>query len=340
MINKVPRRLFNFISFIVSRRNIIFQEDQSPRCSGVGVPHGGVLSLLLFNLTLREIHKHLPANIRLLQIADDILIYCRSEDVNEALGSLKVAYENLSNWLISLGLFQAPEKSQLCIFHRKSFDPSDWSIELDGNRIAATGTMLYLGILLDSRLSWSYYIIVSRPASAVNVMRMLARVSGGTNPETLLLVHKCLVRATLEWGAILFAGAAKYLLKKLDTQQYASLRVILGCMKSIPTPILLAESNDLALRMRREELLYRNAIRIGSWKNNPVVPRIKLIHEKGNSRSQFPKYAKNIPLVTHLFPKVDLLDQGKHSKRPIYFDYEWVTIETDLGGICNREVGL
>lgn len=91
---RVLARLINFVAFVIVSRNIVFQESLGSRCYRVGVPQGGVLSLLLFNLALREIHKHLPANVRLLQFADDILLYCRSEDINEALSSLEVAYGN------------------------------------------------------------------------------------------------------------------------------------------------------------------------------------------------------------------------------------------------------
>lgn len=215
---------------------------------------GGVLSPLHFNLALKEIHKYLPPEVSLLQFADDILFYCRSEDVNEALSILEGAYRCLSAWLQSLGLSLAPEKSQLCVFDRRSDFNPDLSIELEGNSIANSRTLLYLGIPLDTRLSWEDHIdfIISKAAACVNVLRMLARASGGTCPETVLLVYKGLTRAILEWGAILFAGAAKNQLKRLDTQQYASLRIILGCMRSTPIPIILVEAKGNFIVEKRD----------------------------------------------------------------------------------------
>lgn len=107
---------------------------------------------MLFNLALRKIHRHLSANVRLLQFADDILQYYRSEDLNEALSCLEVAYNNLSAWLKTLGLILAPEKMQLCIFDTRLLVISDWIIELEGRIILSFGIILYLGVKLDFKI--------------------------------------------------------------------------------------------------------------------------------------------------------------------------------------------
>lgn len=85
-------------------------------------------------------------------------------------------------------------------------------------------------------------------------MRALAGVSWEANPEALLMVHKGLVRAHLEWDAILFAGARGTLTQKLDIVQYSSLRAALGCIRTTPIPLLLSEANEFPLALRRTYL--------------------------------------------------------------------------------------
>lgn len=155
-------------------------------------------------------------------------------------------------------------------------------------------------------------------------------VSGVTNPETILSVHRGLIRAILEWGAILYSGAAKKILNRLDTQLYVSLRLAMGLMKSTPTSILLAESGEATLSIRREAALYRNAIRLTSWFDNPVYPRIKMLKEKAISNSYLPKYVRETALVTHIGPIGEIFERVRKPKRSSYFDHSWVNIGTDL----------
>ena len=77
----LPGRLINFISFLTAKRKLFFSaEDTSHRVCGVGVPQGGVLSPILFNLHLRLLNGYLPPDVRAAMYADDLLLYVRGSD--------------------------------------------------------------------------------------------------------------------------------------------------------------------------------------------------------------------------------------------------------------------
>lgn len=95
-------------------------------------------------------------------------------------------------------------------------------------------------------------------------MRVLARVSWGINPEIRLVVYKGLIRSHLEWASTLFAEASQVILKKLDVIQHGALRVVLGCMSTTSTPVLLSEAKERPLNFGRQFLMNRNAIRLSS----------------------------------------------------------------------------
>lgn len=68
----VPVRLLYLVSFLVGKRNLFHSSyGGNPRACGIGVPQGGFLSPLLFNLTLRELGQDLPTGVK---VADDLLI--------------------------------------------------------------------------------------------------------------------------------------------------------------------------------------------------------------------------------------------------------------------------
>ena len=112
----LPGRLINFISFLTAKCNLFFSaSDTSPRVFGVGVPQGGVLSPILFNLHLRLLNKYLPSDVRAAMYADDLLLYVRgvTPSLNAvcALGILESAVNSLTSWLGDLGLSISPSKS-------------------------------------------------------------------------------------------------------------------------------------------------------------------------------------------------------------------------------------
>ena len=204
--------MINFVSFLTAKRNLFFSaSDGSPSVCGVGVPQGGILSPILFNLHLRLLNEHLPPDVRAAMYADDLLLYVRGSDAVRALGLLESAVESLTPWLGGLGLSISLPKSQLCVFSRARRGLGDVSIRIGDLTISCQPSLKYLGVVMDARLTWVPHIkyIANKATRATNVLRVIARVSLGANTALLLTVYRNLVRAYLEWGAPLFRCASK-----------------------------------------------------------------------------------------------------------------------------------
>lgn len=229
--------ILNFINFITSSRNLHFStQDRNPQATYVGLPQGGVLSPLLYNIYTSSILKHIGPNTKTTIYVDDIFLYTTCHTVQEGLAELQHSIQLLSNWLKSIGLIISIPKCKLCLFTKAQTEYNNISLEVNGVLIPCQQEIEYLGITFDSRLNWRKHIgkIVEKAAKAINTLKALARVSRGASSESLLLVFKGLIRAYLEWGSVLFMEAAQYLLKVLDAQQFKALRIILGCMSSTP----------------------------------------------------------------------------------------------------------
>lgn len=123
------------------------------------------------------------------------------------------------------GLNFSSSKCQLSLSDRRSLTDHHLRLELKGQEIPIVDFIMYLGIFLDSKLSWKQHadFIAAKALKAINVLKVLRGVSKGANPATLLSIYKRLIRAHLEWGSILFAGASKCTLEKLDKVQYGAL---------------------------------------------------------------------------------------------------------------------
>lgn len=240
----------------------------------MGVPQGGVLSPLLFNLALRGIQETLPEGVKIRQFADDILLYAYFENgnVNDGQALIEEAASLITPYLGRLGFKLSPTKGQFCTFSRTNVEFLIEGINIENETIPNTPTLFYLGVILDSKLTWEPHIryIEGKASQSLNVLRTLAKVTYGADPGSMLMVYKGFPRALLEWGSILIAGANKTTLRRLDKVQNSALRIAMGCMRTTPIPILLSEAGESPLGLRRSLHLNRNALRLSSWSGNPV----------------------------------------------------------------------
>ena len=132
----------------------------------------------------------LPAEVRAAMYADDLLLYSRHSDSQQALLHLERAVGHLTPWLRSLGLMISIPKCQMCLFTRTRRDFSEVVLEDDGVRLRCCDSLKYFGVILDARVTWLQHVkyVVGRALRTVGLLRALSRVSWGVTPSLLLLV--------------------------------------------------------------------------------------------------------------------------------------------------------
>lgn len=163
---------------------------------------------------------------------------------------------------------------------------------------------------------------------------------GGDNPEVLIKVYKGLIRAHLEWGAVLFAGSTRKVLKALDRVRYQALRTYLGCMRTTPIPVLLSEAGEPPLKVRRDRILKRFSIRIFTWRDNPLGPRIRGFKEKLKNNPRPARYLSRFALLEAMKPVSEIVSLKARSRRPGYYDYSWNELSYDINSILDLDAGL
>ena len=181
--------ILNFISHMTSRRELSFSADGSgARTCGVGVLQGGVLSPILFNIYTSRLIDVLPLGVRYAMYADDLFLYVRSSEVSAARDALAGALGLVIPWLRSLGFEISIAKCQFSVFTRSRSKLPDLVFPVEGHDLPCHGEIKCLGVILDRRLTWAPHIrmISERAIRAINVIRVLARVSWGDIQTPLL----------------------------------------------------------------------------------------------------------------------------------------------------------
>jgi len=76
-----------------------------------GTPQGSILSPLLFTLYLRNIEQFLHKDTRILQYADDLVLFSTNANLSQARNSLFISLNSVHEYLRLRGLDLAPQKS-------------------------------------------------------------------------------------------------------------------------------------------------------------------------------------------------------------------------------------
>ena len=96
-----------------------------------------------------------------------------------------------------------------------TLDDSGFELKMGNHIISRTKTYMYLGLLVDEKLSWADHIDevckkLSQIAGVIYKIRTLL------TKEALMLVYHALVGSKLRYGLICWATAAQYLLDKIN----------------------------------------------------------------------------------------------------------------------------
>ena len=117
-------------------------------------------------------------------------------------------------------------------------------------------------------------------------------------------------------------AASRSTLGILDRVQYEALRVVLGCMRSTPVSILLSEANEPPLGLRRSLLGGRFILRHMSWRDSPLIVRLRLLSERARLRG-CRLNPERCGLLTAYEGARGVGEFCFRSVRPRYFDYGW-----------------
>lgn len=120
-----------------------------------GTLQGATLSPMLFNIYVKDIGKMLHADTKILQYADDIVIFSIAEDPHDSICSINLSLENIFKSLRSRGLEISPTKSKCMFFSKGKCNNNNSSLEniYVGNQIVPWVPFVkFLGIELDPGL--------------------------------------------------------------------------------------------------------------------------------------------------------------------------------------------
>ena len=285
-------------SYLHGRSFRVFLEGEvsSLRNSSSGVPQGGLLSPLLFNILLSDIPK--IDGVKYLEFADDIVVYASDVDPNQAVIKLEHALMTLHGWVEDWGQQINFNKTKAMYFTRKSLVPRQ--IRISTHCLEYVKDFKYLGLTFDSpKLTYKTHIqkITNSCTKSSSILKYLSSNHQGCDRETLLVVYKSLIRSKMDYASQIYQSAALTDLKSLDTVQNLCLRLCIGAWNTSPVTSLQVESHIPPLSLRRGLLISKLRYKIIEYPQSFPQSGLHLLPPPKNS---FMKNSNSITIEWNL----------------------------------------
>jgi len=231
MNKNTPEYLVGMIRSWLSERELLVGERRIRKTVTCGVPQGSVLGPTLWNVAYDYLlDMNVPPGVQLIGFADDLAVVgvAKTGEMLEEL--LNPTLERIDEWMTSRGLQLTHHKTEAVMLTKRwAYNPPRLSI--GGSPIDMSSHIRYLGVILDTRLSFVKHVeTVAKKAatSAVALSRLMPNLRGPCQWKRRLLasvVESQLLYAASVWSAAVNNTAkARTILRR--PQRVAALRAI------------------------------------------------------------------------------------------------------------------
>jgi len=143
-----------------------------------GVPLGSILGPLLFLIYINDLPRALDVNTDTVLYADDTSILITGPNKGDWDESIVNTYKQINSWFQSNRLTLNLNKTQFLGFRTKYFLKDDVKTKSDQKYISNATEVSFLGLTLDSALSWKKYIhkLTGKLCSACYALRHIREV--------------------------------------------------------------------------------------------------------------------------------------------------------------------
>ena len=274
----IPDEIGGFYSFYLQNRTAIVEYGGITSKNKLikGTPQGGVLSPILWNLVFDgflEIFDRL--DVEAFGYADDGLLLIKGKNPATLVHKMQAAINKASAWSERVGLKFSPRKTQVMWFTNKTkFIPENApSLYMGGQKLECVDQTTYLGIILDTRLTFKQHFD-AKIAKTKKLLFSMNRVIGqtwGVHPQHTKWLYEAVCRPLLTYGAFIWAPELlpfKYFKKACAQVQRLALLLIAPVRRSTPTQGMELIYDIIPLHLHFKQIIMNTACRL----HDPTKP--------------------------------------------------------------------
>lgn len=266
----VPKYLRRIISSYLSDRVIFYETAQGTRLRKVtaGAVQGSVLGPDLWNIMYDQVLRlPMPEDTFTVGYADDLALVITAKDVRIAEKKLNQAMKGINYWMEEHGLKLAAAKTEIVLFTRKHIE-TIIPIRIGEDRVETKNNLKYLGVLLDTKLTFMSQILRSTEKAArltTALSRLMRNTRGPKTSKRRLLMS--VTHSIILYGAEVWADSIRkvtYAAKLTSVQRQGALRISCAYRTvSLEAALVIAGVIPIDLLALERQYIYKNKEREG-----------------------------------------------------------------------------
>lgn len=296
-----PIEIINWYEFYLKNRTCEMDAGGAKykRHLKTGVPQGGVLSVVAFNLAMDDFLVECDLDgTDVIGFADDGCIMVRGSDLRTILTRIQHTLDRVSSWAERVGLKFSSSKSCAVIFTRKRKTLIDNPVlKLNNQEIPFKTSVRYLGVILDKSLTFREHVETKLKAAKfkTHLVRNAIGKFWGPCPAQMRWIYTSIIRPSITYGCLVWGRATKhkYFLQKAEKLQRSALMPMAPVRTHSPTiameviafvpPLDLFIESEVVLAFKRVKNLIDTSITETSRNSltSHLVLAVKLEEESG-----------------------------------------------------------